>query len=94
MVSDLIPIRYIPRVRALGFKGCPTFYRVFKYFRKKWGYTCWVAQSEKAFIYNIYNRGVYCRPKGSTSFPHCKTYEEADSKLLEEYILIIKEIEF
>lgn len=102
MLEDLIPFKYITRIRRLGYSGIPTFYKVFKWFRKQWGYTSWVEQSENKFIYKIYSRGVFHRPikiltenfiNSVPSYPHCKNYEEAEVKLLIELILIIEEQE-
>lgn len=102
MLDDLIPIKFIPRVRRLGYKGIPTFYKVFRWFRKRWGYTSWVEQSKNKFIYKVYSRGVYHRPiklleeyfnNSEPSYPHCKVYEDAEVKLLMELILIVEEKE-
>jgi hypothetical protein len=95
MIKDLIPIKYVLRVRTLGFKGCPTFYRVIKYFRKKWGYTSWIEESASGeFIYKIHGNKVYHRPINiPDKYPYCKTYQEAEVKLIKELILIVEERE-
>ena len=41
----------------------------------------------------IYSNGVYHRPKGDNSYPHCKTFEEAQARLLNELIIVVDEKE-
>jgi len=94
MIPDLIPVKYISQVRRLGFKGCPTFYNVFKWFRRKWKYTSWIEQVNNQFIYKIYARGSFHRPIHTpTPSPYCSNYEKAQAQLLKELITIVKEIE-
>ncbi len=89
MIKDLVPVRLIGRLRRLGFKGCPTFYRVSKWFRKKLGYTSWIEESKNIYIYKIYSMGSYVRPKGlDLRYPHCESYEEAEINLIRELIEI------
>jgi hypothetical protein len=93
MIYDLIPCKLIPKIRRLGYRGIPTFYKVSKFFRKKWGYVSWVEQSKNKYIYKVYCRGVYHRPKEAVNYPHCKNYEEAEVRLINELIKIVNEKE-
>ena len=92
MMKDLIPINLIPKVRGLGYRGCPTFYKVCQWFRKKRGYTSWVEQTQNDYIYKVYSNGCYRRPRGTElNYPHCKTYEQAEIRLIYELIKIAEE---
>lgn len=94
MSDDLISLEELSAVRQLGYNGDRTYYKVFKWFRKRWGYVSWIEQIENKFIYKIYARGAYHRPMHiTTKYPHCKNYEEAQIKLLKELVIIVKEIE-
>ena len=93
MSDDLLSLEEIFHIRQLGYGDIPNYYKVFKWFREKWGYTSWIEQSEKKYIYKIYKTDVYYRPKDCNEYPHCKNYEEAESKLLKELITIVKEKE-
>tara|TARA_Y100000589_G_C26918659_1_gene533432 strand:- start:237 stop:596 length:360 start_codon:yes stop_codon:yes gene_type:complete len=92
--DDLIPVKEAYSVTELGYIGSPTYYRVFKWFRKKWGYVSWIEQSNDRFVYKIYARNVYHRPIHTPyKYPYCETYEEAELELLKELIIIVNEIE-
>lgn len=92
-ISDTIPSDKLAEVRRLGYDKKPSYCKVFKWFRKRWGYISWIEEATNKYIYKIYSKGVFYRPKDSTDYPHCETYEEAEVKLLDELITIIKEIE-
>ena len=92
MIKDLVPVKFIPKIRRLGYIGCPTFYKVSKWFRKELRYTSWIEQSEDTYIYKIYSMGSFRRPKGyDLKYPHCKTYEQAEKELIRELIKIAEE---
>ena len=94
MEEDLISIENITKIQRLGYEGSPTYCKIFNWFREEWGYTSWIEKVNKEYNYKIYARGVYHR---SIHKPHessyCKTYQEAQVKLLEELITIVEEIE-
>lgn len=94
MLKDLIPIKFIPKIRRLGYRGIPTFYKVSKWFRQNWGYTSWIEQTGSSFVYKIYSRNVYYLPISFKYDSHyCKTYEEAETKLIDELISIVEKRE-
>tara|TARA_Y100000004_G_scaffold5937_1_gene6868 strand:+ start:999 stop:1286 length:288 start_codon:yes stop_codon:yes gene_type:complete len=94
MVDEIIPLEYIKNIRRLGYESSLTYCKVFNWFREKWGYTSWIEQTGKEYNYKVYAKGVYHKPiKSPSKSTYCKNYEEAQSNLLEELILIVEEIE-
>jgi hypothetical protein len=91
MSSDVISSEELAAVRQLGYNENVTYCKVFNWFRLKWGYVAWIEKTSDKYSYKIYNRGVYHRPKNVTEYPYCKTYEEAQVKLLEELIAVTQE---
>jgi len=93
-MGDVITSEELSAVKELGYEDSVTYCKVFNWFRQRWGYTSWVEKVDGEYNYKIYARGVYHR---SIHKPHkssyCKTYEEAQSRLLEELITIVEEIE-
>ena len=94
MSNDVITAEELMSVRQLGYGDNITYCKVFDWFRRQWGYTSWVEKTGKEYNYKIYARGVYHTPMYSPSkSSYCKTYEEAQVKLLSELIKIVEEIE-
>ena len=72
----------------------PLYQQAFRWFREKWGYTSWIEQVGNELNYKVYGNGVYHKPIYTSSYSsYCKSYEEAELKLLKELIIIVKEIE-
>jgi hypothetical protein len=91
--DDLIPLEETHSVIELGYIGSPTYYRIFKWFRKKWGYVSWIEETGNRFVYKIQARNMYHRPIHTPyKYPYCDTYEEAELELLKELIIIVNEI--
>ena len=93
-MNDVITSQELSIVRQLGYDDNITYCKVFNWFRVRWGYTSWIEQTGKEYNYKVYARGTFHKPihtKSESSF--CKSYEDAQSKLLNELILIVDEIE-
>ena len=94
MSGDVITSEELSSVRQLGYDDNVTYCRVFNWFRKRWGYTSWIEKTGKEYNYKIYARGVYHSPMHSPDeSPYCKSYEEAQTKLLNQLVTIVEEIE-
>ena len=93
-MNDVITSQELSLVRQLGYDDNITYCKVFNWFRVRWGYTSWIEKTGKEYNYKIYARGAFHRPiTHKTKYPYCKSYEEAQQKLLNELILIVQEIE-
>tara|TARA_R100001440_G_scaffold23689_1_gene38609 strand:+ start:27301 stop:27582 length:282 start_codon:yes stop_codon:yes gene_type:complete len=91
---DVISPQELAQVRKLGYEDNITYCKVFNWFRIKWGYTSWIEKSGKEYNYKIYAKGTYHKPiYTECNSSYCKNYEDAQSKLLNELILIVDEIE-
>ena len=90
-MSDVITSEELSAVRQLGYYDNVTYCEVFNWFREKWGYVAWIEKSGKEYGYKIYANGVYHRPKDATRYPYCKSHEEAQVRLLEELVAVVKE---
>ncbi len=94
MSSDVITRDELSAVRRLGYDSNVTYCKVFDWFRRQWGYTSWIEKIGKEYNYKIYARGSYHKPIHTPpQSTYCKNYEEAQTKLLEELITIVDEIE-
>tara|TARA_B100000475_G_scaffold164428_1_gene125454 strand:+ start:119 stop:403 length:285 start_codon:yes stop_codon:yes gene_type:complete len=93
-MSDVITSKELSLVRQLGYDDNITYCKVFDWFRVRWGYTSWIEKTGKEYSYKIYARGTFHKPIYTQSeSSYCKSYEEAQIKLLNELVLIVKEIE-
>ncbi len=91
-MSDVITYEELSSVRRLGYDGNVTYCKVFDWFRRRWGYVSWIEKTGKKYNYKVYARGTFHKPIYTQSeSSYCKSYEEAQKKLLKELILIIEE---